>query len=123
MNGRFLALVSVVGMFVTLILPPDETSAQAQTDSSAHAAQEDAIREAVLRYQMEGWASDGDKHEKEAKDLHEKSVAEHLNSKVYFLSVNRKDPRRVHETFRRISAVNQESCSRHADGKVPGMGC
>jgi hypothetical protein len=53
---------------------------------------EDDIREAVLRYQMSGWAEEGDKAAKEATNQNEKAVAEALNFVVLFISVDSKDP-------------------------------
>src|ERR1051326_1046291 len=50
------------------------------------------IRVAVLRYQMLGWAQRGDESEKRAKTAIEKSVAKEMNFKVFFVSINEKDP-------------------------------
>jgi hypothetical protein len=61
-------------------------------DETSRATQEDAIREAVIRYQMDGWGSSGDKVEQDAKDPRDKYIAKRLNSRVYFVSVNGKDP-------------------------------
>jgi hypothetical protein len=56
------------------------------------AAKEDDIREAVIRYQIRVWSHDGDKNETEANDEREKAIAQHLNSRTYFVLVNGQDP-------------------------------
>jgi hypothetical protein len=122
MNGHFIALC-LVGVFVTSTLVPVETSAQTQTDPSARTAQEDSIRETVLRYQMEGWANDGDKNEREAKDQQERNIARQLNSRVYFLSVNGKESqRRILEALPGLSSDYKKSLSEHADEEVFRVG-
>jgi hypothetical protein len=61
-------------------------------EEPSRATEEDTIRETVIRYQMDGWASSGDKMERDAKEPLDKCVAKHLNSRIYFVSVNGKDP-------------------------------
>lgn len=55
-------------------------------------ASEDDIREAVLRYQMEGWTTNADAGEREATDKTDKEIAARLNFHVFFISINEKDP-------------------------------
>ena len=92
LTGRILATLGIARLMMALTLFVLATNAQAPEDTAARAKQEDAIHEAVLRYQMQGWSSDGDKHEREATDPQERRIANRLNSRVYFLSVNKKDP-------------------------------
>jgi hypothetical protein len=66
--------------------------ARSQSSGVDRAKREDDIREAVFRYQMEGWAQEGDKSQQETKDERDKAIAEHLNSRKYVLSINGKDP-------------------------------
>jgi len=60
--------------------------------TAGNSADEDDIREAVLRYQMLTWGEEGDKAVKEATNQNEKAVAEALNFVVLFISVDSKDP-------------------------------
>jgi hypothetical protein len=55
-------------------------------------AAEDDIREAVLRFQMTGWAEESDKSVTAAKDETGKAIAKELNFKVFFISINGGDP-------------------------------
>jgi hypothetical protein len=64
----------------------------ARSARNAHdPAVEDDIREAVLRYQMADWGK-GDKAMKEAADQSDKAVADALNFKLLFISINGEDP-------------------------------
>jgi hypothetical protein len=69
-----------------------KAKAQDAPDTAKHAAQEEEIRGAVIRYQMEGWARDGDNNERDAKDKRDKAIAKQLNSRIFFVSINGKDP-------------------------------
>jgi hypothetical protein len=131
MSGRFLALTLHMTMIVTLTVGFSEALAQNPPNGPARAAQEDAIREAVLRYQMEGWARDGDKSEAEAQDANDKAIAKRLNARVYYLSVNRKDPseellKRFRDFPRTIKKVSESTHTKRlwvADKKTkqPGI--
>lgn len=66
--------------------------AQGTAGTGSHAAQERDIREAVIRYQMEEWARQGDKNEGEVKNKRDKAIAKQLNFRVFFVSINGKDP-------------------------------
>ena len=68
------------------------TTVRSQNSAVDRSKREDDIREAVFRYQIRGWAQEGDKSQQEAKDERDKAIAEHLNSRTYFLSVNGNDP-------------------------------
>ncbi len=86
-------------------------------------SKEDQIREAVLRYQMEGWYRDGDKHEKEATSDQEKAVAKRLNFKVFFVAVNGKDPndeliRRLQDIPRKIMKISAAKSAKQMGGLV-----
>lgn len=79
---------------------------------AGNSADEDDIREAVLRYQMLTWSEEGNKAVKEATNQNEKAVAEALNFVVLFISVDSKDPsdefiKRFQNFPRRV-----EKCSR-----------
>jgi len=69
-----------------------DTRAQDSREDSRRAAQENDIREVVLRYQMLSWSSDGDRIENNAANDGDKAIARRLNSRVYFLSLQGKDP-------------------------------
>lgn len=55
-------------------------------------ADEQEIRLVVIRQQMQDWASDGDKSEAEAKTPSEKAIARELNFKIFFVSINGRNP-------------------------------
>jgi hypothetical protein len=74
------------------VLVAAHSKAQGTADAARHAAQENDIREAVIRYQMEEWAREGDKHEEDAKDKRDQAIAKQLNSRVFFVSIKGKDP-------------------------------
>ena len=59
---------------------------------SAASSEEETIREAMVRYQMQGWIEGGRQSEKRAKTAAEKAVAREMNFKVFFVSINGKDP-------------------------------
>ena len=74
-----------------------------QNVPSDKVAQEQDIREAVLRKEMGDWIRDAEKGEKEAKNPNEKGVAAMLNFDVFFISIDGKDP--SNEFMRRFSDV------------------
>jgi hypothetical protein len=65
---------------------------QNETSLSQKAKDEQNIREVVIRQQMEEWIKGGDKSESEAKDKSEKAIAKMLNFKIFFISIDGKDP-------------------------------
>ncbi len=83
------SLVSPVAALLLLCSP----SIFPQSDASADKrTAEESIREAVVRYQMEGWYRGGDQSEKNAKTATERAIAKEMNFKFFFVSVNGKDP-------------------------------
>jgi len=75
-------------------------------------AEEESIREAVIRKQMEDWITQGDDSEVKAKDETEKSIAKVLNFRVFFVSINNQDPsdtlvkglQDIHRIVKKVSA-------------------
>jgi hypothetical protein len=78
-------------------------------------ADEQNILAAVIRRQMEEWVRSSDKGEAEAKNKIEREVAGGLNFKVFFISLNGKDPtdefvnrfRDIPRSIRKISSEMQ----------------
>jgi hypothetical protein len=64
----------------------------AQSESANRKAQELEIRAAVIRHQMEEWWRNMDAYESHAKERWEKQTAKEENYKIYFVSLNGKDP-------------------------------
>jgi len=56
------------------------------------AADEQDILASVIRYQMEEWVREGDKNQADAKTKSDRSIASALNFRVFFISLNGKDP-------------------------------
>ena len=79
-------------LIVLGVLPVPVSAAQDARNAADRAAAESDIREAVLLKEMLGWVQDGDKNEAEAKTDSDRAVAQHLNFKIFFISVNGKDP-------------------------------
>ncbi len=81
---------------------------------------EQDIYAAVIRHQMEEWVGGGDKSEAEAKNDNERSVAKILNFKVFFVSLNGKDPsdefinrfRDVPRSIRKVSSAERSKSGR-----------
>jgi hypothetical protein len=72
---------------------------------------------------MLSWASDGDKIEKNAADANEKAIARRLNSRVYFVSVNGKDPtddflKRLQDIPRNIKKASEGKQTKRFPGWV-----
>jgi hypothetical protein len=105
---RFILLVPVLYSFAL---------SQQQAAKNDLANQDNAVREATIRYQILVWSKDGDKAEREAKDTNEKSIAMQLNARIYFISINGKDPNddflnRFHDipgTVKKASAAKSSS--------------
>lgn len=83
------ALISFCCIILLLYVTGFSCQIGAQESKSA---QEDDIREAVLRFQMQNWIRDAEKDIAEASDSADKEIAENLNFKVFFISINEKDP-------------------------------
>ena len=66
----------------------------------------------MIRYQMEDWIKQGDDSEAKAKDDVEKKIAKMFNFRVFFVSLNNRDPsdtfvkrlRDIHRIVRKVSA-------------------
>jgi hypothetical protein len=82
-----IALVSILSCLLC-----GATASQEATVSDQRSADEEDIRESVIRKQMEDWIKDGDKNEAEAKDETEKGIAKMLNFRIFFISLNGNDP-------------------------------
>jgi hypothetical protein len=82
---------SLVGVFALCVLFPSTVLAQPAKRAHSQAADDD-IREAVIRYEIASWGEVGDKGEHEAEALSGKVVPKRLNFKVFFISINGKDP-------------------------------
>ncbi len=72
MVGRRVAISLLLGMATILGWSTSGASNNSVAEETNRVAQEDAIREAVIRYQMDGWGSSGDKMEQDAKDPRDK---------------------------------------------------
>jgi hypothetical protein len=81
-----IALTSLLFVFALV------ATSQQSTPASQRSADEQDIREAVIRKQMEDWITSSDKNEAEAKDDDDKAIAKMLNFKIFFVSVDREDP-------------------------------
>ncbi len=80
-------------------------------------AQEDDIREAVLRFQMQNWIRESDKDEAAAKDQSEKEIAHALNFEVFFVSTDKEDPsdefvKRFHDIPRTVKKGSSAEISK-----------
>lgn len=91
-------------------------------DNSKRLDNEDA-QAAVIRYQMEGWYRGGDRSEAEARNQTEKTVAKVMNFKVFFVSINNKDPsnaflRRFRDIPRVIKKVSDSTINKSGMNEV-----
>jgi hypothetical protein len=78
--------------------------------------QEADIREAVIRYQMTNWLTQADKDERGAKSPDDKQLAATLNFKVYFISINGKDPSdSFMQRFRDVTRVVKKASEARQD--------
>ncbi len=68
------------------------TFAQGSPAKSLRTEQEENIREAVIRIQMERWYHAYDEQEHKAKEQWERDHARKMNFRVFLVSVNGKDP-------------------------------
>lgn len=92
MVGHILALRSCVAILTTLSFVANSENASAGVDGTTRAIQEEAIREAVLRYQMEEWARNDACNEGAAQRRQESAEAKQMLHRVFFVSINGKDP-------------------------------
>jgi len=79
-------------VFISLCLLTSIAACQGSVPVDQRSTEEQDIREAVLRKQMEDWIKSGDKAEAEAKEETEKAIARMLNFRIFFISINDKDP-------------------------------
>ena len=77
---------------VLILLITSFVTCQTVSAANRRLADEQDIREAVIRKQTEDWIKGGDKDEAQAKDADEKAIAKMLNFKIFFVSINDKDP-------------------------------
>jgi hypothetical protein len=107
--------------------------AQSVTEPRARTGAEEDIREVVLRYQILSWGGDADKVEKNAATANDKAIAGRLNPRVYFISVNGKDPtdeflKRLQDIPRNLKKASQAKQTKRFPGwvvdkktKAPGI--
>jgi len=96
-------LQRVTILLLLLALLPSSMHSQGVPESTRRIAQENQIREAVIRYQMEEWRRNMNTYEAQAKEQWEKETAKEKNYKVYFISINGRDP--SDEFMKRFSAI------------------
>ena len=105
------------GVIAFLFLFSSVLTCQKDTIRQQRAKDEQDIREVVIRKQIEDWIKGGDKAEPEAKDRTEKAVAKMLNFKIFFISINEKDPStdfmsKFHDIPRVIKKVSDSEISK-----------
>jgi hypothetical protein len=86
------SLRTVTALLLSLPLLSTCVYGQSKAESANRYVQESQIREAVIRFQMEDWWRSMDKYKGEARKDWEKETAKQLNYKIYFISINGKDP-------------------------------
>jgi hypothetical protein len=91
-SSRDLRSQRMAGLILLLFLVSPIARCQGNAAADNRAADEQEVRLVVIRNQMEEWIQGGDKSEAEAKDATEKSIAKELNFRVFFVSINGKDP-------------------------------
>jgi hypothetical protein len=82
----------ITTLLLSIPLLSTYVSGQARVQTTERTIQEIQIREAVIRFQMEEWVRNMNEYEARAKEQWEKETARGLNYKVYFISINGKDP-------------------------------
>lgn len=97
---------------ISLVILSSAAFARTELSPVERAAQEDEIRAAVLRYQMLRWSTQGDRAELEARNESERRLARELNYRIYFISINGRDPgndfvKRFQDLPRQIRKVSQ----------------
>jgi hypothetical protein len=96
---------------------------QTASEPTTHRVADADIREVVLRYQMLAWAGDGDKIETNAANANDKAIAKRLNTHVYFISVQGKDPsddflKRLQDIPRNIKKASEAKQTKRFPGWV-----
>lgn len=102
-------LPSLILIFLTLVPLP----VVPQISDDKRSADEQDIFALVLRTQMEDWTHESDKNSASAQALRDKTIAERLNYRVFFVSVKGKDPtddfmKRFDDIPRTIKKVSNE---------------
>jgi hypothetical protein len=93
----------VITFFGILFLLAGGAKSHGRPEAASHAASEEDIREAVLRYQMEDWIRTVDRDEAEAKNQADKEAAQHYNFKIFFVEISGKDP--TDDLMKRLATV------------------
>ncbi len=83
---------SMIALAALLFVFASVATCQQSMPASQRSADEQDIREVVIRKQMEDWIKSSDKNEAVAKDDDDKAVAKRLNVKIFFVSVDGEDP-------------------------------
>ncbi len=85
---------SVISLFALCMLFPSTVPAQSAKGVHTQTADDD-IREAVIRYEIASWGEVGNKGEHDVVALSRKVMPERLTFKVFYISINGKDPSNV----------------------------
>jgi hypothetical protein len=83
---RRVACALLSSMFLTALLFSQTTAVDHKS------ADEQDILASVIHHQMEEWVSEGDKDEAGARTKSDRTIASALNPKIFFISINGKDP-------------------------------
>lgn len=107
----------VLSFAVLLLCLPTLALCQNRDPVHDRIAEEESIREAVIRKQMEDWITHSDDSEAKAKDDIEKSVAKLFNFRVFFVSINNQDPsnslvKRLQDIHRIVKKVSASEISK-----------
>jgi hypothetical protein len=82
-----------LGVVLLLVcLPHPLTLCQNNGPAYQRLVEEEDIREAVIRKQMEDWITHGDKNEAMARHDIDKRIAKTFNFRVFFVSISNQDP-------------------------------
>lgn len=91
-KSHLLFLAHISWVITSIFLFNLVSAGQRSAPTSHRSTDEQEIREAVLRKEMQDWIRDGDKAEAEARDKTEIAIAKMLNFGIFFISVDDKDP-------------------------------
>src|SRR5690349_20160056 len=83
---RRVACALLSSMFLTALLFSQITAVDHKS------ADEQDILASVIHHQMEEWVREGDKDEAGARTKSDRTIASALNPKIFFISINGKDP-------------------------------
>lgn len=105
------------GVLAFLFLFSSLSNCQNNAVPQQRANDEQEIREVVIRKQMVDWIAGADKAETEAKGRTDKAIAKMLNFKIFFISINGKDPSpafvsRFHDLPRLIKKVSDSETAK-----------